>query len=112
MFRIFVTATAIAAGLTTANAQAEKPRINVEMHNVERAGAIINVLFKADNMGAIQARSVLVRCTLFDKDQRALDSAIAAVSDLPGGAAKYGKVMILRKANDTKFAACDVDNAV
>ena len=111
MFR-FVAAAAIALSTTAARAEAEKPRVNVEMHNVERAGAIINVLFKADNMGAIQARAVLVRCTLFDKDQRALDSAIASVSDLPGGSAKYGKVMILRKTNDTKFASCDVDNAV
>lgn len=112
MLRFLVAATAIAAGLTTANAQAEKPLVNVELHNVERAGAIINVLFKADNMGAVQARAVLVRCTLFDKNQRALDSAIASVSDLSGGSAKYGKVMILRKTNDTKFASCDVDNAV
>lgn len=109
MFRFFAAAS---MALFALPAFAERPRVNVEMHNVERAGVIINVLFKADNMGAVQAHSVLIRCTLFGKDQRALDSALASVSDLPGGTTKYGKVMILRKTNDTKFASCDVDNAV
>lgn len=112
MFRFAIGVAVVMSAVTSANAQADKPRINVELQNVERAGAVINVVFKADNMSAAPARVVFVRCTLFDKDERALDTALASINDVQGGVAKYGKVTILRKTNDTKFAACDVDNAV
>jgi hypothetical protein len=108
MLRIVIAAGAI---LVANAAQADDIRVNVELQNVERQGAFVNTMFKVDNASSIDYRVVFVECVLFDKDKRAIDSALHSVSRVSAGSTNYGKVTILRKLNDIKFAECRAVNA-
>jgi hypothetical protein len=108
MLRIVI---ASIAALTAAAAQADDLQVNVELQNVERQGAFVNTMFKLENASAVDYRVVFVECVLLDKDKRALDSALNSVTRVSAGSINYGKVTIMRKLNDIKFAQCRAVNA-
>lgn len=109
MFRIALAVAALA--ISAGGATASDYQLSVELQNIERQGAFVNTMFKVNNTGADDYRTVFVECTFFDKNKRALDSSMRSLENVSSGSTSYGKVTLLRKLNDIKFAECRAVNA-